>query len=239
VGGGHLSAANHVYRDQSNGAGVLLADSPNWTGSHVWDQEDAGTTTVPTPVTLQHRNNAAGTPAAGYGVGEVFKLDSSARNLRSAAELDVIWTTATDAAEVAAIVAKAMVAGTLTEVARVNAVAGTGPDVDSAFMIGRALIDARSTDTLNVSHRDMTATTQYALQQNAIGATRLNSAGGQTCRILVGNSTRFTADATGIGFYAAAGVAQQTITGSKGANAALASLMTALAALGLVVDSTT
>jgi hypothetical protein len=43
-----------------------------------------------------------------------------------------------------------------------------------------------------------------------------------------------------IGFYGVATpVAKQTVSGAKGANAALGSLMTALAALGLVVDSTT
>lgn len=43
-----------------------------------------------------------------------------------------------------------------------------------------------------------------------------------------------------IGFFstvAAAPVAQQTVTGSKGSNAALTSLLTALAAYGLIVDS--
>ena len=35
------------------------------------------------------------------------------------------------------------------------------------------------------------------------------------------------------------GTAQQTVTGSRGGNAALASLLTALATLGLIVDSTT
>ena len=35
------------------------------------------------------------------------------------------------------------------------------------------------------------------------------------------------------------GAAKQTVTGSKGGNAALASLMTALAAYGLVTDTTT
>jgi hypothetical protein len=40
-------------------------------------------------------------------------------------------------------------------------------------------------------------------------------------------------------FYGAAPAAQPTITGSKGANAALTSLITQLAALGLIVDGTT
>lgn len=42
-----------------------------------------------------------------------------------------------------------------------------------------------------------------------------------------------------IGFYNTAPVAKPTVTGSKGGNAALASLITALANLGLIVDNTT
>lgn len=42
-----------------------------------------------------------------------------------------------------------------------------------------------------------------------------------------------------VGFNTTAPIAKPTVTGSKGANAALTSLMTALAAYGLVVDSTT
>jgi hypothetical protein len=34
-------------------------------------------------------------------------------------------------------------------------------------------------------------------------------------------------------------VAKQTVTGSRGGNAALASMLTALATLGLIVDSST
>ena len=41
-----------------------------------------------------------------------------------------------------------------------------------------------------------------------------------------------------IGFYNATPVSKPEVTGSKGANAALTSLMTALADLGLVTDST-
>jgi hypothetical protein len=44
--------------------------------------------------------------------------------------------------------------------------------------------------------------------------------------------------AAGIGFYGTTPIAKPTVTGSRGANAALASLMTALANLGLVVNST-
>lgn len=53
-----------------------------------------------------------------------------------------------------------------------------------------------------------------------------------------GSTTRIKVDAAGIGFFAATPVAKPTVTGSKGANAALTSLVTALASLGLVTDST-
>jgi len=50
---------------------------------------------------------------------------------------------------------------------------------------------------------------------------------------------KFRVSSAGVGFFASAGTTKQTITGSKGANAALASLLTALAAHGLLTDSTT
>ena len=46
-------------------------------------------------------------------------------------------------------------------------------------------------------------------------------------------------DGSNIGFYGSAPVAKATVTGSRGANAALASLLTALANLGLITDSST
>lgn len=49
-----------------------------------------------------------------------------------------------------------------------------------------------------------------------------------------------TLDGSGnkLGFHGATSVAQQTVTGSRGGNAALASLLTKLATLGLIVDGT-
>jgi len=44
---------------------------------------------------------------------------------------------------------------------------------------------------------------------------------------------------TKVGFYGAAPVVQPTVTGAKGGNAALSSLLTALASIGVVIDSTT
>lgn len=44
-------------------------------------------------------------------------------------------------------------------------------------------------------------------------------------------------DGSNVGFYNTAPAAQQTVTGSRGGNAALASLLTALATIGLITDS--
>lgn len=49
---------------------------------------------------------------------------------------------------------------------------------------------------------------------------------------------RFRANDTGIGFFGQGPVARPSVTGSKGGNAALASLLTALNALGIISDST-
>lgn len=61
---------------------------------------------------------------------------------------------------------------------------------------------------------------------------------GTSARIEYG-STRVEANATGVGFNGSAPVAKPAVTGSRGGNAALASLLTALASEGLITDSTT
>jgi hypothetical protein len=55
----------------------------------------------------------------------------------------------------------------------------------------------------------------------------------------VAAGVRISVDATGIGFFGATPAAKPTVTGSRGGNAALASLLTALASLGLLTDSST
>ena len=66
---------------------------------------------------------------------------------------------------------------------------------------------------------------------------QLTAAGAQDIDTAVGDVLlRFKHDQ--IGFYGAAPVAKPAVTGSRGGNAALASLITALAQLGLITDST-
>lgn len=59
-----------------------------------------------------------------------------------------------------------------------------------------------------------------------------------TVIVKVATVNKFSANSTGIGFYATSPVAKQAPTGSRGGNAALASLLTALATVGLITDST-
>ncbi len=61
-----------------------------------------------------------------------------------------------------------------------------------------------------------------------------------TGSVIIGhqNVTQFISDVNGVAWFGATtGVAQQTVTGLKGGNAALGSLLTALAAYGLIIDS--
>ena len=51
--------------------------------------------------------------------------------------------------------------------------------------------------------------------------------------------TMLKASGKGVGFNGTAPIAKPTVTGSKGGNAALGSLITALAAYGLITDTTT
>ena len=71
--------------------------------------------------------------------------------------------------------------------------------------------------------------------------TNISCKGGSGSVILRGGDTnaKLIAGTVGIGFQGTAAIAKPTVTGSKAANAALASLITALANYGLITDSTT
>jgi len=64
------------------------------------------------------------------------------------------------------------------------------------------------------------------MKQDAAGVNNM----GPNLEIRVGSNA--------VGFFTATPVAKQTITGSRGSNAALASLLTALATMGLITNST-
>jgi len=60
-----------------------------------------------------------------------------------------------------------------------------------------------------------------------------------TVNLRVGGTTVVGCGSAALGFYNTTPASQQTVTGSKGGNVALGNLLTALATLGLIVDSTT
>lgn len=92
-------ATNTSITVNANDLQLNEAYSPTWTGTHIWNTADAGTTTTTRPKLAQHRSSGA--PAAGFGVGQEFKLDSSTNQLRTAGQLDVVWTDASNTSEIA------------------------------------------------------------------------------------------------------------------------------------------
>lgn len=80
------------------------------------------------------------------------------------------------------------------------------------------------------------ATAGTGIVNGGTGGLTLESAADVLIQSLGGTAILAHDPAAAAGFYGSAGAAQQTVTGSRGGNAALASLLTALAALGLIVD---
>lgn len=103
TGGGTVGA---LTIDVGAGTGITVAAdtvsvdqtfSPTWTGTHTFSTTDAGTNTVTRKRIDQHLSS--GTPAAGFGVGQQWALHSAANTSRTAAQFDIAWIAATDAAE--------------------------------------------------------------------------------------------------------------------------------------------
>lgn len=118
--------------------------------------------------------------------------------------------------------------------------------------LGIRNIGRTSVDDTSIEFYDDTNTTRY-------GYIRFSNTGSLICDYysqIHGSTIRFITEDSGgtarthldlgsnavgtyIGFHGSAAIAKPTITGSRGGNAALASLLTALASYGLVTDSTT
>lgn len=85
-------------------------------------------------------------------------------------------------------------------------------------------------------------TDTFRIRANSLGiasSSTIVSNGSTGWSLQTNGTTQIQGNATGLGFFTGAPVAKPTVTGSKGGNAALASLLTALANLGLITDSTT
>lgn len=83
-------------------------------------------------------------------------------------------------------------AGTVLTLTAAGALTVTGltvaSDTDASTVLGRALINSRVTDIAYFSHFDQTSNAQYALRQNASGATVLNTTSGQTLSLRTGDT---------------------------------------------------
>ena len=137
-----------------------------------------------------------------------------------------------------------------TTIGLITAVAAKFTTVDASGQITSTvatgtppLVVASTTQVVNLNASQLIGKTWAA--PNPIGATTPSS-GEFTFVTTTGNlavgATLFTgtglAHSGTLGFYSAAGVAKPTITGSRGGNVALASLLTGLASMGLVTNST-
>jgi len=80
------------------------------------------------------------------------------------------------------------------------------------------------------------AGTNIRLRSTNGGTISLIGAGAGTTNIVIHNTSNAL---TKLGFFGATPIVQPTVTGSRGGNAALASLITQLVNLGLIIDSTT
>jgi len=117
--------------------------------------------------------------------------------------------------------------------------ASGSPSFDSAWIVGAGTAPYMTFPAIRAQFN-----TGLSVKQRA--------AGGFECALTPSSSTQATINQIGgsattymtfrdgaFGFFGSAGTSKQTITGSRGGNAALASLLTALANMGLITDSTT
>lgn len=238
AGGGVTGSSDSSLTIAGTDAIINQALAPTWTGAHAFQASDAGTNTTLRTVTV--RRMTSGTAAAGLGGGISFELEDAAGNANGAGLLDVVWQDATNASEDSFFQFQTYVAGAATDILRVGGAAGVTafPDADFTFAVGRLLVDSRTADTVNFSHRDNTSSTGWAIQFGATGFVGVNALTGSSGALRANNVTKFAWSTTGVSFFNATIAAQQNITGSRGGNAALADLLTKLATIGLITDGT-
>lgn len=170
------------------------------------------------PVLDVMSHETAGTATTGLGAGTAWDLKISGGTKRRAFTDIVSYVVATNGAEEARRTLSGIVAGTLqTAISFGFRVGGNFPAVFFGPTVDDTTI-GRVTGTLQVTVATVLAQ-QWTSTLNTLNL-----------------STKF---ASTVGFNNTAPIAKPTVSGAKGSNAALASLMTALANYGLVIDSTT
>ena len=95
----------------------------------------------------------------------------------------------------------------------------------------------RADDQTSGTGPDLTVRAADSSGIGSVGGDLVLSAGSASTDGVVNITSDLDHDGTNLGFYGTAPVAKPTVTGSRGGNAALASLLTALASQGLITDS--
>ena len=172
-------------------------------------------------------------------VANAITTDKLNANAVTAAKIAALTITAAELAAGAVTAAKINVAslsaivadcGTITAgtISTSVLIAANTFTASTATFSGTIELSHATTGTISASSGDLELTTPN-------DATLKSTAGGTVT--LSASNVSIAAGAQNLGFHGATPVAKQPVTGSRGGNAALASLFTALATLGLVVDS--
>ena len=118
-------------------------------------------------------------------------------------------------------------------------VTGTGPYTFTSHQFGNVELQIFSNGGAAWLSMGSHATDPFITPQGATNSS-VNIIGRGTggVKLVAGDSnTKISINTTGIGLFGTAPIAKQTVTGSRGSNAALQSLLTALAAYGIITDS--
>jgi hypothetical protein len=92
------SATTYLRTDGSPAIDPAIV--PVWTGLHNWTITDSGTSNVTVNMVQDHESS--GTPLAGFGVGNLFRLKDSTTAGVDAASLNILWTDPAHATRTAA-----------------------------------------------------------------------------------------------------------------------------------------
>lgn len=206
-------------------------------------------------LTLRHATSGTVLAASPLGATMVVELPSTVlTNFRRAMTDVTKWATATDTAEIAVRTIQLMNAGSLVDVATfggaTNGLTVTSPNTGALTPV-LSVVSSSATGQVGIQFlTGSTPTLRGGIRADYVGNLNWFSKGGAHYFLTGGDSgggggtvamqINSTADVQIVGksgFNNTAPIAKPTVTGSRGANAALASLLTALANYGLVVDS--
>ena len=125
----------------------------------------------------------------------------------------------------------------LSELRTITAGYATRSTYNEGFIGGNSAIRGSKTSAGTVLNMGIRLQSDAANSVIMLGPNNLEDA---TTRVSdAGPDSRIRLEANKIGFFSSAPVVRPTVTGSRGGNAALADLLTELATLGLIIDSST